>query len=570
MDFSPSFEQNLQTEEACRRLEEAISTFQPRMDAPAPISSLPPEIICKIFLFVQAEGSRCDRRSCDRPGFYGKRIHPLQWIKLTHVSRHWRNIAVHSPSLWVDLPIRNLLWVEEMLKRSKAADLMIEAHLNSSNNSGNLGDKIPGLELALKHGTRIKDLSLLHFSPGEGDHLSNHLPESAPRLKRLVIEGIRYAERTLLLPEHVLRKTEGLRHLKLDNCNINWNSHSHLLHSLTHLEICHTSPNFRPTGNQFWYILKGMPDLEFLHLVHALPIQTEHQAPWASGHIHFASLHTLQLSSKRADLEAFFSCVTFPPAATVVVNVDYNGTNTNTNSFGVMSSLARSYSHCSSNATFQAAILEQSYIYGFRVSLKLYMNALSNEQMLKDSCTGNPPLEVRFIWDAREGFSAEQAIANLAVEISNNPLLQYVKHLYLPDPFWAHKYNAEPTINAIGRLPWVQSIMAGDTTIMSIFHALKPHPHVEGTGFTGLEPANALYFPHLSLICLLGIIYDDDSETSDELHPMIRMLHDCLTYRQECGAEIKRLSLWNCRGLEEAHTKLLEQVVGDVDVQDPI
>lgn len=566
MDFPLSFGMDAQTEEAYRRLEEAISTIQSRRNALAPISSFPPEIICRIFLFVQAEGSSCDRTSCDRPGFNGKRIHPLQWIKLTHVSRYWRNIAIHSPSLWVNLPIRNLLWVEEMLRRSKAADLMIEAHLGLFNNFGILNDKIPGLELALKHGARIKDLSLLHFSREEWDHLSNHLPKSAPRLERLVIKGT-YAERPLLLPEHVLRRTEGLRHLKLNACNINWNSHSHLLHSLTHLEIRRPSPNFRPTGNQFWYILKGMPDLEFLHLTHALPIQTEDQAPWASGHIHFSSLHTLQLNSKSTELETFFSCVTFPPAATVLVNLDFADTVTNTNSFGIISSLARSYSHCSSNATFQTAILEQSYIDGFRVNLKLYMDALSNEQMLEDSCTDNPSLQVRFIWDARGGSSAEQAVANLAVEIFNSTILQYVKHLYLPQPYRAHGFNAETTANTIGRLPWVQSIMVGvTTTSMSIFDTLKLHPRSEGTGSTGIVPAKALYFPRLSSICLLGITFDD-SITSDNPHPTIRMLHNCLTYRQECGAEIKRLSLWRCYGLEEKYTKLLAQVVGDVDIQ---
>lgn len=59
----------------------------------SPINTLPPEILSNIFLFLMLTTSFV-RDSFDSHG----RAH--QWLRCTHVCRHWRQVALQSPILW--------------------------------------------------------------------------------------------------------------------------------------------------------------------------------------------------------------------------------------------------------------------------------------------------------------------------------------------------------------------------------------------------------------------------------------------------------------------------------------
>src|SRR5712691_184935 len=95
---------------------EFVRSLLTRRNALVPISLLPPEILAWIFhLLVHDEWPLSGLRN-------------LGWIEVTHVCRHWRQVALDNSSLWARiwcLPA-NPKWISEILARAKNAPLDIE------------------------------------------------------------------------------------------------------------------------------------------------------------------------------------------------------------------------------------------------------------------------------------------------------------------------------------------------------------------------------------------------------------------------------------------------------------
>jgi F-box-like len=87
-----------------------------RRNALVPISLLPTEILARVFRFFVLE----------EPPLSGGQN--LGWIRVTHVCRHWRQIALDDSSLWAriwGIPT-NMKWISEMLARAMNVPLDIE------------------------------------------------------------------------------------------------------------------------------------------------------------------------------------------------------------------------------------------------------------------------------------------------------------------------------------------------------------------------------------------------------------------------------------------------------------
>jgi hypothetical protein len=98
-----------------------VRSLLTRRNALVPIFLLPPEILilARVFHLLVLE----------EPPFSGRRH--LGWIRVTHVCRHWRQVALDDSSLWAKIicgiPTRTK-WMSEMLARAKNAPLDIEFH----------------------------------------------------------------------------------------------------------------------------------------------------------------------------------------------------------------------------------------------------------------------------------------------------------------------------------------------------------------------------------------------------------------------------------------------------------
>ncbi|KAH9957782.1 hypothetical protein BC827DRAFT_1362793, partial [Russula dissimulans] len=77
----------------------------------SPISRLPPELLAIVFTLHAINHPPLGQLA-------------LGWITVTHVSRHWRQVALSNPKLWVNIVFDlGAEWAEEMLERSKAAPI---------------------------------------------------------------------------------------------------------------------------------------------------------------------------------------------------------------------------------------------------------------------------------------------------------------------------------------------------------------------------------------------------------------------------------------------------------------
>ncbi|KAI0002597.1 hypothetical protein BJV74DRAFT_759338, partial [Russula compacta] len=89
------------------------------------IGGLPPEILSCIFSF-----HAINQPVAKDPIYYFDSFPStptqvkLGWITVTHVCRHWRQVALSNPNLWRTIVFDlGAEWAEEMLTRSKAAPI---------------------------------------------------------------------------------------------------------------------------------------------------------------------------------------------------------------------------------------------------------------------------------------------------------------------------------------------------------------------------------------------------------------------------------------------------------------
>ncbi|KAI0264872.1 hypothetical protein BC834DRAFT_237067 [Gloeopeniophorella convolvens] len=155
-------------------LEKVISTesrlrsLYTQLNALTPVSLLPTELLARIFHLLR------DSRDYDKDA----RL-PLS-VAVTHVCRHWREVALSDSSLWSALrnsaPRCSQKWLTEMLIRSKNAPLDIEVYEPHTN----------FLHSLTHHSSRISRLCLssLEGSPG----VQSLLETEAPVLEDLRME----------------------------------------------------------------------------------------------------------------------------------------------------------------------------------------------------------------------------------------------------------------------------------------------------------------------------------------------------------------------------------------------
>ncbi|KAI0284064.1 hypothetical protein BC826DRAFT_170983 [Russula brevipes] len=81
----------------------------------APVSVLPPEVLARIFHLLP-------------PDSYSPETGRLEWIGVTHVCRHWRQVALDDSSLWARIlcSTANTTWISETLARARNAPLAID------------------------------------------------------------------------------------------------------------------------------------------------------------------------------------------------------------------------------------------------------------------------------------------------------------------------------------------------------------------------------------------------------------------------------------------------------------
>ena len=234
-----------------KSLEESTRALKSRRNTLAPISRLPFDILAIIFDFLSASA-------------WNKKAVHLEWIRVTHVCRRWREAALDHPRFWSYVNFTKLTsaGMAEILARAKMVPLHLEADVGMWR-TARAEDSGRQLEAHISH-TRHLSLS------GYFETALARLSSSAPTLESFSLSH-NVSRLPAIIPDNLLNCTApNLTSLKFENCDISWKSP--LLKVLRNLQILDISTTkARPKLKDWLDALNEMPKLKTLSLQSATP-----------------------------------------------------------------------------------------------------------------------------------------------------------------------------------------------------------------------------------------------------------------------------------------------------------
>ncbi|TFY73453.1 hypothetical protein EWM64_g10559 [Hericium alpestre] len=237
----------------------AMCSLRTRYNALSPISALPAEVLARIFQFCTAMWLPAEELK-----------DPLGWIKVTHVCRLWRHVALQFPNLWSDICFTlGPQCAKAMLARSKLAPISIHLDMTtvSERNFSYLCEHFPHTRQLLLAGPSNILKSII-----------DAFPRPPAILESMDINAeTSFPSDSFELPEAIAGiHPPSLRRLSLRAFWVPWSAP--ILRSLTYLQIQLLKPRNSPAGpysGSSWDTLIGalrnMPTLEHLILKDCFP-----------------------------------------------------------------------------------------------------------------------------------------------------------------------------------------------------------------------------------------------------------------------------------------------------------
>ncbi|TFK60308.1 hypothetical protein BDN72DRAFT_805774 [Pluteus cervinus] len=156
-------------DEEVAALSEHIRCLHTTRNTLAPVSSLPPEVLSRIFLLV--------RDSSANHGPSSRKY--LEWLSITQICQLWRQIAIGCAALWTKIPPRNEKCLQLFLTRSRTCPLSLSIDITEYN--------LPFARLAMQSLPRIQGVHLHCFRSGNWNKIVPFLCYPAPELKELSV-----------------------------------------------------------------------------------------------------------------------------------------------------------------------------------------------------------------------------------------------------------------------------------------------------------------------------------------------------------------------------------------------
>ena len=285
-----------------------------RRNALVPISLLPPEILARVFhLLVIEEPPLSENQN-------------LGWVRVTHVCRHWRQVALGDSSLWAKIwgiPT-NTQWIPEILVRAKNVPLDIELNVAASSISEVFLMIPPDLSHVCQ--LRLHNLSLLHCTI-----IRQIFNWEAPALEHFELTVAAYPPRviTFSFPDiigNMLFKGHAprLRAFSLSRVIVPWSLVPH--GQLTQLKIACPNEDVHSPGdlNQLIDLLVNCSALEILALEFCLPSQLT-EFPHGQT-IHLPHLSRLRLWGSTSRIMNMLNMLKLPSSTTLHLDCISNTT----------------------------------------------------------------------------------------------------------------------------------------------------------------------------------------------------------------------------------------------------
>ncbi|KAI0262731.1 hypothetical protein BC834DRAFT_373241 [Gloeopeniophorella convolvens] len=278
-----------------------------------PVSKMAPETLTLVFHFLSREW---------RPGY---KDHRLGWIVASHVCRHWRQIALSAPTLWV-VSIFGLgsHWLEEGITRARAASLDIDPPEGVIPTSNDWVTIINNLH-------RCSSVRLADLPVDCSDHVRRLLATPAPVLRNLFLATAKDRTMDLHNPPVDLMMFDGsapnLRRITLHHTHFPWalfpcNSLSSLVINWSE---CQTSDVYSVSEwDNLMAILSASRSLRVLDLSHCLPTPSYHQSPQYRT-VHLPDLADLRLNGPGMSFVVrIINALVIPPSTKLSLNCSYD------------------------------------------------------------------------------------------------------------------------------------------------------------------------------------------------------------------------------------------------------
>ncbi|KAF5387398.1 hypothetical protein D9757_005781 [Collybiopsis confluens] len=552
--------------------EEAVRELKSRRNLLAPISKLPAEILCTIFMFCNAP---------DHANMYAPaEITRWRWIIVTHISRLWRASAMNCPILWSKPEFTKTDWAYEMIRRSKKAPLTIEVN----SNYWLTPRVVDAVSEGLKHLDRINEIHLT-ASRDNMEKLLSSINLPAPFLRSLHLDIGRsdyyYHSRAepYMLPENFLAgDTQKLRHIELIRCYLRWDSP--LLSNLSHLQV-HNPGAPAPALDQFLVALSAMPRLETLDLEHALPLSAD-TASTEKPRVNLARLRKLRIVSSLTECAIFLDRVSFPSSATAHIVVRCADPPENgSESLDLVTTVCQRLPVVQESSNSRTPVIKSLRVQSLGPGFGVIVEAWSNPQMLKNKSSAVIPnsdmpitlnsfvnplsgawLKLEISWQT----TMTRQLHNEVVAAVCTPLpLSQLKTLHVWTAY--HDcFNSLTFARTFGVLPKVNQLTVQGDSAHELVEALNPSRTMFTTDPSSSSAAGSNRpnhsFPALRTLKLLETDFD---RSHDDENTLLEPLIDCLILRYESRSEIQKLVLERCSHLNSVDVTELEDIVVDLE-----
>jgi hypothetical protein len=529
-----------------------------RRNALVPISLLPPEILARVFHLLVLE----------EPPFSARRN--LGWIRVTHVCRHWREVALDDSSLWARIggTPANKKWISEMLARARNAPLDIEFN-GVARSSPEALLMIP-LHLSRTRQFRFHSLSTLH-----SDSVREIFSWEAPALEHFEFSVTAYYPFTFRdLGVNMLFKghTPRLRTFSLFRVDIPWSLIPR--GQLTQLKIARSNEELHSSGdlNQLIDLLVNCPALEILALECCLPSQL---TEFSHGRtIHLSHLSRLRLCGSASRIMNMLKMLKLPSSTTLHLDCIPKITTIHNDSEGLLLPVISAQLQSPAPVEFKSlsVTIRRHMTTSLNITASTFPSTLRNRptQKFESDIVGNAELVLSFTSLSKPGHSTD--LLEQACKVLPISTLEFISisATNIIDINWVELFSCCTNVTTMQAIGYGTSSLVRALTAPTVTNAgsskegrNRKHDSRESTlvqPTRTVAQAHAAIFPKLEFLGLIELNFAEGKHPSGILFDVFeRGLQQRMA---ASGTPLKLLRISDCY-ISTEHANDLQKLVQD-------
>ncbi|KDQ61417.1 hypothetical protein JAAARDRAFT_171604, partial [Jaapia argillacea MUCL 33604] len=544
---------------------ESIRQLCTKRNSLVPISRLPSEVLANIFIQYAKKKEASLGYPLRRPKVW--------WIAITYVCRHWREVAVATPSLWCSLPFHRPKWVPEMIIRSKMAPLEVIVTSPSSR-------LIPQIRMALVHMSRIQDL-VLEMKPSD----LKTLPLSSPAP---LLNSVRICNRItpdgFPLPKDVFGfVTPSLRRLDLTGCTLSWDSP--MFSGLTSLSVSLASgqESGRSTLTTLLDVLRCNTRLESLSLINCLSPMSSDSGP-RHATVLLPILRALHLQGEALCCSHLLSSLSVPTTMTLKLS----------SSAPILSHFTSLFASAKDLGISTPILSLQISSIWSAVTLRGYDHPLASSDLLSGKMIGTglrsdvaPHIDICLGLNEIPSEPASAFTESILTQGCSTMNLTYLEEIHantadgasvgaMKGSWWRglfEKLEGVRTLIVVGRACFEVLTALGKRELRTVGPARPAAAITLSSSCPSLAPDNvagsSILLPNLRTLSIEDANLKESFSYDDNRAPFFKFLMNTLTWRKQGGKRVEMLVLKECRYINPCDVDLIEGMVGDVGWDGP-